>query len=317
MTPRLEDRYLHATERTEHIREIVTPEGTALQFGVARAGDRLAAMLLDSILIFVFLLALLIVTVIFAFAGGAELAAVVFTLGFFLVRMFYFTWFELRRSGVTPGKRWMKLRVVDIGGGQLTSEAVLGRNFMREIEFWLPLVFLSSPESQLGVGRGWEVGLALMWVIGLATFPLFNKDRRRVGDYVAGTIVVVLPQAHLRGDLGRKKQATATTEAAEAVEGPRFTFSREQLEFYGIYELEVLEDVLRKPGRARREAVPAVAQKIQQKIGWTAPVSPRDLGTFLRDFYRAQRSHLEHKMLLGQRKERKDVAPEDGSPPAP
>jgi len=84
-------------------------------------------------------------------------------------------------------------------------------------------------------------------------------------------------------------------------------FRPAQLGVYGIYELQVLEDVLRKrmqPGG--KEAVAAVAKRIKVKIEWndtmqgTAPDH-----TFLERFYAAQRKHLEQQLLFGKRKERK------------
>ncbi len=82
-------------------------------------------------------------------------------------------------------------------------------------------------------------------------------------------------------------------------------FTSEQLVFYGIYELQVLENVLRTNAShfGHYEAVTTVADRIKLKIGYVGAVD--DSERFLRDFYAAQRAHLEQKMLFGQRIEDK------------
>ncbi|HEY0991629.1 MAG TPA: hypothetical protein VGD80_31470, partial [Kofleriaceae bacterium] len=82
-------------------------------------------------------------------------------------------------------------------------------------------------------------------------------------------------------------------------------FSDAQLGIYGIYELQVLEGVLRiSPGdSAHLEAVRTVAEKVRNKIRYEGRVT--DDERFLREFYVAQRAHLEQKMLFGQRRQDK------------
>ncbi len=80
----------------------------------------------------------------------------------------------------------------------------------------------------------------------------------------------------------------------------------EQLDLYGIYELQVLEDVLRRqPNPADEELLKVICSKIITKIGGHQDPSKVAAEPFLRAFYAAQRGRLEHKMLLGKRQERK------------
>jgi hypothetical protein len=67
----------------------------------------------------------------------------------------------------------------------------------------------------------------------------------------------------------------------------------------------VLERVLRtNPLEASyAEAVRTVSEKVRQKIRYGAQVL--DDERFLREFYAAQRAHLEQKMLFGKRREDK------------
>jgi hypothetical protein len=84
-------------------------------------------------------------------------------------------------------------------------------------------------------------------------------------------------------------------------------FTHEQLEIYGIHELQVLEDLLRRDdeGTVDPHIVADVAARIQRKIGWPAERRLVAVRPFLHAFYRAQRGRLEHKLLFGKRQDHK------------
>jgi uncharacterized RDD family membrane protein YckC len=205
----------------------------------------------------------------------------------FALRSFYFTLFELRWQGRTPGKHLLRIRVIDRKGGHLRSDAVFARNLMREVELFLPILLLIAG----GFGGGWFVLLSLVWVFIFVLLPFFNKDRMRAGDIVGGTWVIAAPKILLLPDV--------------AAAAPANQFTREQLDIYGIYELQTLEGVLRLSGPHAGEARNAVAHRIQRKIGWTGASGPVDSRAFLEAFYAALRGHVEAKMLLGVRREDK------------
>ena len=81
------------------------------------------------------------------------------------------------------------LRVVARDGARLTGAAVIARNAMREIEVFLPLSFLGAQAAE-GTADAFLTLFALLWSGIFLFFPLFNRDRLRVGDLVAGTWVV-------------------------------------------------------------------------------------------------------------------------------
>ncbi|MGC3997614.1 MAG: RDD family protein [Anaeromyxobacter sp.] len=283
-------------ERPERTREVVTPEGVPLRFVVAAAGDRVGAFALDALLIAAAMLALGLLMLLAA-AAGAELSAdlvyAILVLGFFLVRIPYFAFFELAWQGQTPGKRKVGIRVVDAAGGSLTSEALLVRNLTREVEVFLPLTALLLPGQVIPGAAGFLVLGSLVWMVIFGFLPLFNKDRLRVGDLVAGTLVIRSPVPRLLEDL-------AVARAREAV-----PFTDEQLDVYGVYELQVLEDVLRNrdaPGHLA--AVQTVSMKVRAKIGWQGPAPSSD-EAFLEAFYAALRGRLERRLLFGKRRESK------------
>jgi hypothetical protein len=77
------------------------------------------------------------------------------------------------------------------------------------------------------------------------------------------------------------------------------TFSDAALDLYGVYELQTLESVLRA---ARPDALETVASTIRQKADIADDGD--DLG-FLTDYYRALCVRLEHRMMLGHRRDNK------------
>jgi uncharacterized RDD family membrane protein YckC len=243
-----------------------------------------------------------------------EWATAVLLLVFFGLRHGYFAVQEARPRGATIGKRGLGLRVIDRTGAPLTTEAVLVRNLTREVELWIPLVALLAPEALFPGAPGWVRLGATAWLLVFACFPLTNRLRLRIGDLLAGTMVVVAPKAALLADVVRRAEETprpqsaadpAALAAAEAAPGPLHSFTDAQLDVYGIYELQVLEDVLRRgsiPGPGR-DAMEAVAERIRKKIRWTGPKTSAK--TFLAEFYAALRARLERRMLFGKRKEDK------------
>jgi hypothetical protein len=191
--------------------------------------------------------------------------------------------------------------VIDARGGQLEASAVLARNLVRELEFWTPIRLLIAGSVVWPGAPVWAITVAGLWALVFLLFPLFNKDRLRVGDLIAGTRVVMQPKTELAPDL--------VAEQAIVVHGakgrPTFTFTDEQLGVYGIFELQVLENVLRQdPGKVGySDALRTVVEKIQAKIKYDRTITHDEL--FLRDFYAALRGHLEQKMLFGERREDK------------
>ena len=272
-------------------REFVTPEGIDLRLVVGDAGDRAAALLIDLGIIVVLLIGLSIGACSAMAAGGkegGELLSIVWLLGFFALRNFYFTAFELSGRAATPGKRILGLRVIARDGGRLTADSVFARNAMRELEVFLPATLLFARGE--GVD-GWLVLLAVVWTGIFLFFPLFNRDRLRAGDLIAGTMVVKAPKRVLRPDLAG--------EGVVRLGGMSFT--QAQLDAYGVKELHVLEEVLRLNDR---KTMAAVAQRIRGKIGWPASGEETD-AAFLAAYYAGLRSRLETRLLFGKRRKDK------------
>lgn len=276
-------------------RELITPEGLSLPLTIASRGSRAGALMLDLGILFLgfFLLAIFLGIVgvsLFDEASdtmppGVELVLVLLILLVFLSRYAYFLVFELGPRGATPGKRALGIRVAARGGERLTAEAVIARNLMRDVEVFIPIVFLASGSATgvTGVAAG-------VWLAVFVLFPCFNKDNLRAGDLVAGTWVVEAER--------RKLPAAMSLARKQAAAG--YPFGEAELSVYGEHELQVLEGVLRHDNP---EAQRQVMEAICRKIGWEA--GHADERAFLEAFYAALRARLEGGMRFGKRKKDK------------
>jgi uncharacterized RDD family membrane protein YckC len=121
-------------------RDVLTPEGVPLRFDLASRSDRATAFIIDVLIMAAVVIGLAIAFLFLAF-GGLDISGWAIGIGlllFFALRNFYFTFFELRWHGMTPGKRALRIRVIDRNGGRLRPEAIFARNLMREVELFLP-----------------------------------------------------------------------------------------------------------------------------------------------------------------------------------
>jgi hypothetical protein len=170
--------------------------------------------------------------------------------------------------------------VIARDGGRLTGAAVVARNAMREVEVFLPLTFLGFQAAE-GAADTFLMIFALGWSALFLLFPLFNRDRLRMADIIAGTWVVRQERRRLVAGLAQQTGQRVFSEAALAL--------------YGEYELQTLEEVLRA---AKPDSLATVAATIRAKAG--LPDDGDDEG-FLLDYYRALCARLERRMAFGDR----------------
>jgi uncharacterized RDD family membrane protein YckC len=275
------------------VRALVTPEGVDLRVRLAAVSERGIALMIDLCIILGSLLALTIAAASLFIGNESEtVAQIIWLLGFFILRNFYFTLFECGRRAATPGKRIMGLRVVARDGAALTTDAVVARNAMRELELYLPLMFLIQGAGETD---SWIVLAGIVWCGLFVLLPFFNRDRLRGGDLIAGTWVLKAPKQTLLPDLTTDRPAIADM---------KFAFTTKQLDTYGVKELQVLETVLR---RDEETAIVAVADQIRYKIGWTKTNYETDK-EFLAAYYAGLRRRLEQRLLFGKRKRDKHDA---------
>lgn len=151
---------------------IDTPEQTQLDFPLAGIGSRFLALALDTLIQTAVMIALFFVTMVLAalgadlLLGSSQWVVALFLLAYFLCFFGYFAIFESVWNGQTPGKRVMKLRVIKDSGRPITVYEAVTRNLLRLVD-QLPFLY--------GFGI-------------LCAF--FSKQYKRLGDHVAGTVVV-------------------------------------------------------------------------------------------------------------------------------
>ncbi|MFG2038396.1 RDD family protein [Dactylosporangium sp. NPDC048998] len=157
---------------------LVSGEAVELEVRVARAGSRVLALLLDIILQLVLLTALLMATALVIyltvkvslFDGGLGQALMVIDLTLVLVG--YPVFWETLLRGRTPGKLAMGLRVVRDDGGPIRFRHALARSLVGLAIEWPGLLFPVA---------SWLAGLGVL---------MLNPSGKRIGDLVAGTIVI-------------------------------------------------------------------------------------------------------------------------------
>lgn len=155
---------------------ISTPEGVDLNVTLAGVGSRFTSALIDVGIQLVLIVAVTLVAgAVGAGLGGGYGAALVSLLSFVVV-FGYDVFFEVLHAGRTPGKRLNGLRVVRAEGAPITFVTSVVRNLLRIVDF-LPGGYLT----------------------GIVTI-LATRRNQRVGDVVAGTIVVRDRLARIKRD---------------------------------------------------------------------------------------------------------------------
>jgi uncharacterized RDD family membrane protein YckC len=158
--------------------QIDTPEQIALELPLAGIGSRFLGLAVDTLIQFVlYVIGIFLFAFVGTLAAAAGIArylrwipvswvpaiAIVFV---FCVYWGYFAFFEIIWKGQTPGKRLAKIRVIHASGRPINVYEAIGRNLLRAID-----------------------GLPGMYGVGIVCMVL-NSQNRRLGDYVAGSVVV-------------------------------------------------------------------------------------------------------------------------------
>jgi len=162
---------------------IWTPELVELNLPLAGLARRCIAMLIDQVLLGLLLIACWIGLLVFmaliapAFRGlGSHMAAemmivivIVLLLLSALSQILYFWGFHTFNNGQTLGKQWLHIQVVTDRGGKASGLTHL----MRSIASLLDMLLISG-----------SVGALMI---------LLTRQEKRIADYAAGTIVVLVP----------------------------------------------------------------------------------------------------------------------------
>jgi len=151
------------------VRSVATPEGIELELRLAGPAPRAVAWLLDFLARITLYLAGTVVLIPLGQLGMGLALILVFALEWLFPAAFEALW-----NGQTPGKRVMKIAVLRDDGTPIGWHEALVRNLLRAVDF-LPFFY--------------GIGLVAM---------LINRDFKRLGDLVAGTVVVYRDNARLQ-----------------------------------------------------------------------------------------------------------------------
>src|SRR5215213_1005473 len=166
---------MSATFATEEVLIIETPERVPLHFALASIGNRFLACAIDHTIQVLALALIGIASVALAsfsfieqtMSTAPKWVYAVMIILLFLVFAGYFTFFEWIWSGQTPGKRWLKLRVIREDGRPITFWEASVRNLLRPLDMF--------PMGSYSIGL-------------IAVFA--STRDQRIGDMVGGTVVV-------------------------------------------------------------------------------------------------------------------------------
>lgn len=221
---------------------IITPDHVELDFEPAGIGSRLLAFIIDQVVLYLSLLALIVGLF---FAGAMTLIprtrpevseSVVLTIVVFLIFLMnwgYFVLFEALQQGQTPGKKWTGIRVVRDNGLPVGWWEAALRNFVRIADIMPP---------------------PACFVAGLMI--LFSKRGKRLGDLLAGTMVV-------REDFGVSRGSASRWEAAWIARADKGRFGQSIV--LADMTIEANQMLVIKRFLERRDSLPLLQR---QNLAW-------------------------------------------------
>lgn len=222
-----------------------TPESVELEFTLAGIGNRAYALLIDYLALSGILIGFLLIWLIFStqltelieiLAGSNNriwlwLYAILALFGFFTF-VGYFVFFETIWQGQTPGKRYVKIRVIRDDGRPIGLQQATLRALLRPFDDFL---FFS-------------IGVFLI---------ILNKKEKRLGDLAAGTLVIQeeRPVVSSNFTLSENAQSLATELQTTA---DLFRLSPE--------DFAVIREYLQRRGKMTTEAKTELSRKLARQI---------------------------------------------------
>lgn len=238
---------------------IDTPELVTIEMPIAGVGSRFVAVLVDYLIwtaafvVFVFLVLLIDPSLDRISKIGEKWTIALGILIFFIWYWGYFTLFEAFWSGRTPGKRLVKIRVIQRSGRGIGFFEAMTRNLLRIVD---------------GFPAVYAVGVISIFV---------TRQHQRLGDLAAGTIVVHEQQRLEAASSGSNRSLTAGLfDAPPAPQRQRlYELDSQALLRLDATDLEVLEGFfarrldLNPPTRER--LVHQISSTIAYKMGVPMP----------------------------------------------
>ncbi len=142
---------------------ILTPQNIELEYNLASVGDRIAACIIDRLIMIAYIIILMLILSQTKLISDYS-AIILFLLG--LPIMLYTLLSEVFMNGQTIGKRLLKIKVISINGNQSTFAQYLIRWLFRIIDLYITFNVLA--------------------VVMVAV----TEKRQRLGDFVAGSTLI-------------------------------------------------------------------------------------------------------------------------------
>ncbi|HUI83402.1 MAG TPA: RDD family protein [Candidatus Binatia bacterium] len=231
---------------SDHV-TIQTPEQITMELAPAGIGSRFLALALDTVIqgllyfVIIVLAAFVVPAVRLRWFPGAWAGAVAIFL-IFCIYWGYFAAFEIVWHGQTPGKRVAGIRVVKDTGRPITAIEGIGRNLMRVVD-----------------------GL-FFYLVGVISIVV-SRQNRRLGDYVAGTIVI-------------HDRKTSEVKPDWNLAGPAEAGFRPELSSLSEQDLVLIETFLHRrldlDAMVRFNTAVRLSEMIQRKTGLSREASQSD-----------------------------------------
>ncbi|HEY9783972.1 MAG TPA: RDD family protein [Candidatus Obscuribacterales bacterium] len=251
---------------------ISTPENVDLHLELAGLGNRILACLIDTILTYAIIGAIVFVAWLAFLAvqysplsGNVKGIAYGFILMVamlvaFIVNFGYHIFFEGNWQGQTPGKKVAQIRVIEQNGQPVSWPAVIIRNLIR--------VF--------------DEGAVLIGILSM----IIDKNERRFGDLAAGTLVIRERAPELLTAVPKLDVKTGDMTSAALLDVGRVS----------PQEYEILVSFLRRRGQMSKSQRPLVAAKLSKHFEerLDEQVSEQDCEQFLERIYTAYQSRADN-----------------------
>ena len=229
---------------------VATPERVSVSLPVAGVGYRALAYLIDATLLFLgwialyFGLTLLVSDIVGLVEGLSGLVQSILVLSVFAMQWLYWTGCEVAMGGQTPGKRILRIRVVREDGSPVGFFESATRNLCRAVDF-LPIAYAAG-----------------------VTTMLLNRQNRRLGDLLAGTLLI----REQKIDLDRYVAVAQIVEAQPVDAAPVSAA-------LPAADLELVLSYLERAPGFLPEARARIARKLVERLGAQLPADERATAT--------------------------------------
>lgn len=239
-----------------NIYSIQTPFNIEIKLEIASFSKRLWAWLIDLIAIYAYnlVLAIFIFSNLSMFNSSMDSEHILTIILLFIPSTFYHLVSQLIFNGRSLGKYVMNIKVVNMeDGGAATLSQIALRNLLCLVNFFLGILFYAINPPFF---------LLVLFILSIVASQdilsvLIQKNKQKIGDIVAGTIVVV----------NKKKSNIGQTIYLEVQTEDNYQFQYPQVQLLSDNEINGLQKILQNQKVYNKEYLERLSERIEQKIG--------------------------------------------------